>query len=48
MNKKKIKEEYNKKIKLIREYNKLYFDQNDPAISDSKDSLKKKYITFRG
>ena len=24
------------KIKLIREYNKLYFTQNDPAISDSK------------
>ena len=45
MNKKKIKEEYNKKIKLIREYNKLYFDQNDPAISDSKyDSLKKSIL----
>ena len=47
MNKKKIKEEYNKKIKLIKKYNKLYYDKNQPAVLDSSyDKLKKTIISL--
>ena len=45
MNKKKIQDEYNKKIKLIKQYNKLYYDNNKSAISDGDyDDLKKTII----
>ena len=45
MNKRKIQDEYKKKIKLIKEYNKHYFDNNNPIISDSDyDDLKKNII----
>ena len=45
MNKRKIQDEYKKKIKLIKEYNKHYFDNNNPLISDSDyDDLKKNII----
>ena len=45
MKKEKIQDEYNKKIKLFKEYNKFYYDQNNPVISDSDyDDLKKTII----
>ena len=45
MNKKKILAEYNKKIKEYKRFNKAYFDNNKPIISDSKfDDLKKAII----
>ena len=34
MNKKEIQEKYNKKIKLIRKYNKFYFDKNESNVTD--------------
>jgi len=45
MNKKKIKTEYKKKIKLIYESNKFYYDKNEPLISDSKyDEIKNEIL----
>ena len=45
MNKKKIQDEYNKKVKLIKQYNKLYYDNNESVISDGDyDDLKKTII----
>ena len=45
MNKKDIQEKYNKKIKLIRKYNKFYFDKNKSIITDKDyDQLKKDII----
>ena len=42
MNKKDIQEKYNKKIKLIRKYNKFYFDKNKSIVTDKDyDQLKK-------
>ena len=42
MNKKDIQEKYNKKIKLIRRYNKFYFDKNESIVTDKDyDQLKK-------
>ena len=42
MNKKDIQEKYNKKIKLIRKYNKFYFDKNETIVTDKDyDQLKK-------
>ena len=42
MNKKEIQEKYNKKIKLIRKYNKFYFDKNESIVTDKDyDQLKK-------
>ena len=42
MNKKDIQEKYNKKIKLIRKYNKFYFDKNESIVTDKDyDQLKK-------
>ena len=35
MNKKEIQKIYNKKIKKINEYNKLYYNESNPGISDS-------------
>ena len=45
MNKKKIKTEYKKKIKLIYESNKFYYDKNKPLLSDSKyDEIKNEIL----
>ena len=42
MIKKEIKEEYKKKIKLINNYNKYYYDESDPKVSDKEyDQIKK-------
>jgi len=40
----KIEKEYLKKIKLFQEYNKYYFDKNNPKITDSEFDLLKKEI----
>ncbi len=45
MNNNDIKKKYNNKIKEIRSHNKLYFEKNNPKISDDKyDQLKKEII----
>ena len=45
MSKKKILEEYKKKIKEYEKYNKAYYDKNNPLVSDSKfDELKENII----
>ena len=45
MSKKKIQIEYNEKISLINQYNKFYYDNNNPKVSDLKyDELKKKIL----
>ena len=45
MNKRLIKDKYKKKIKLINSYNKSYYNNNSPEITDSKyDTLKKEII----
>ena len=45
MNKKDIQVKYNKKIKLIKELNKFYFDKSLPKVSDEEyDELKKEII----
>ena len=42
MNKKEVQKEYNKKIKLINKYNKYYYNENSPLISDKDyDEIKK-------
>ena len=42
MNKIKIIKEYNKKIKLLKKYDKFYYEINNPKIQDSEyDDLKK-------
>ena len=42
MNKKEIKKKYHKKIKLIESYNKYYYNENSPLVSDKKfDEIKK-------
>ena len=47
MNKKEIKDKYNKKIKLINNYNKYYFEKSDPKVSDKDyDNLKKDILTL--
>ena len=41
MNKKKIESEYKKKIKLIINYNKNYYNESKPLVTDEKyDDLK--------
>ena len=41
MDKKKIQIEYNEKIKTINQYNRFYYDKNNPKVSDQKyDELK--------
>ena len=45
MDKKKINKDYLDKIKLLEEYNKNYYDRDNPIVSDQEyDSLKKKII----
>ena len=45
MNKKKIKIEYNKKIILIDRFNKFYYENNNPRVTDQKyDELKKEIL----
>ena len=45
MNKKKIQIEYSKKINLINEFNKFYYDDNNPKVTDQKyDELKKQIL----
>ena len=42
MDKKKIKSEYNQKIKLINDYNENYYDKSKPLVEDKEyDELKK-------
>ena len=42
MNKKEIENQYKKKIKLLNEFNKFYYNENNPKVSDKKyDDLKK-------
>ena len=45
MKKKEIEIKYNKKIKIINEYNKFYYDQSEPLVSDKEyDKLKKEIL----
>ena len=45
MNKKEIIKNYQKKIKLIKKYNKLYYNNDAPKVSDAEyDKLKKEII----
>src|SRR6056300_1525060 len=45
MNKKSIQIEYNEKISLINKFNKFYYDDNDPKVTDQKyDKLKKEIL----
>ena len=45
MNKKKIQIEYIKKINLINKFNKFYYDNNNPSVSDQEyDKLKDKIL----
>ncbi|WP_023648059.1 NAD-dependent DNA ligase LigA [Candidatus Pelagibacter ubique] len=47
MNKKKIEKEYNKKIKLINNYNKNYYDASKPLVTDEVyDNLKKSILSL--
>ena len=45
MNKKKIVEDYNLKIKLVEKYNEYYFNKSNPLVDDREyDQLKKNII----
>ena len=45
MNKKEVQKEYNKKIKLYNEYNKYYYDNSSPKVSDMEfDELKQNIL----
>ena len=47
MNKKEIQKKYNKKIKLINEYNKYYYNESSPLVSDKDyDELKKTILSL--
>ena len=47
MKKEKIQNLYKNKIKLLRKYNKFYFDKSDPIITDHEyDKLKKDIINL--
>ena len=47
MNKKTIEEEYNKKIKLYNEYNRYYYNNSSPKVSDKEfDKLKADILSF--
>ena len=47
MDKKKIKIDYLNKIKLLNKYNKYYYDQSNPIVTDQKyDELKKEILIF--
>ena len=44
MNKKEILSNYKKKIDKFKDYNKAYYDNSDPKVSDEEyDGLKKKF-----
>ncbi len=48
MNKKKIQKEYSEKISLINKFNKFYYDDNNPKVTDQKyDELKKRNFRIR-
>ena len=48
MNKKEIENQYKKKIKLINNYNKFYYQKSKPKVSDKVyDELKKKNFVVR-
>ena len=47
MNDKIIKKKYFEKIKLINQYNKKYFDENQSEISDAEYDLLKKNLNLR-
>ena len=43
----KIEKEYLKKIKLFQKYNKFYYDDSDPLVTDSEfDALKREIIVL--
>ena len=45
MNKQEIQKEYNKKIKLFNKYNKYYYDNSSPIVSDREfDALKQNIL----
>ena len=47
MNKKKIESEYKKKIKLFTNYNKKYYDDSKPLVTDKEyDDLKNSILVF--
>ena len=47
MNKKEIKKEYKKKLKLLNNYNKNYYDASKPLVSDKEyDDLIKNIINL--
>ena len=47
MNKKDIQEKYNKKIKLIKKYNKFYYEKSSPIVTDKKyDELKRDILSL--
>ena len=47
MDKKKIKTDYLAKLKLLNKYNKYYYDQSNPIVTDQKyDELKKEILIF--
>ena len=47
MDKKKIKIDYLNKLKLLNKYNKYYYDQSNPIVTDQKyDELKKEILIF--
>ena len=44
MNKKEIHSDYKKKIEKLKEYNKAYFEESNPKVTDKNyDDLKKKF-----
>ena len=48
MSEKKIKDLFLKKIKELKKHSELYFDKNNPKITDAKyDDLKKKLCRWR-
>ena len=48
MNKKEIQKEYNKKIKLINNYNNYYYNESSPLVSDKKyDEFQSNIIDFK-
>ena len=47
MNKKEIKKQYKEKIKIIKEYNKYYYEKSEPKITDKEyDEFKKEILSF--
>ena len=47
MNRKKIEKEYKLKIKLIKKFNKLYYEKSKPSLTDLEyDLLKKEILTL--